>query len=85
MIEGQEVMGRTKSPISVAGQPTNAVLAQACMGVFFVRSVSNTIFVRLFLPKPPADRSEPPNDHWSSADHSLRNDVLGYALNLITL
>jgi hypothetical protein len=36
-----------KEPIrllSVEGQTTNIVLAQTCMGVFFIRSVSGTIF-----------------------------------------
>jgi len=52
MIEGQEELIRL---LSVEGQPTKAVLAQTCMGVFFIRSVSDTIFAMLFLPKPPAD------------------------------
>jgi hypothetical protein len=30
--------------ISVEGQPTKAVLAQTCMGVFIIRSVYNIIF-----------------------------------------
>jgi hypothetical protein len=34
MIEGQEVTERTHLPTSVESQPTRAVLAQACMGVF---------------------------------------------------
>jgi hypothetical protein len=49
--------------LSVEGQPTKVVLAQTCMGVFFIRSVSDTIFARLFLPKTPAD-------------HRLRNNGL---------
>jgi len=74
MIEGQEV---TESRIlirliSVEGQQTKAVLAQTCMGVFFIRSVSDIIFAMLFLPKPPATAA----DHRWSADHSLRNTVV---------
>jgi hypothetical protein len=57
--------------LSVEGQPTKAVLAQPCMGVFFVRSVSDTIFAMIFLPKPPADR------RWC-ADHSFSNADLKY-------
>jgi hypothetical protein len=34
---------------------TKAVLAQTCMGVFFIRSVPGIIFAKLFLPKPPTD------------------------------
>jgi hypothetical protein len=30
--------------LSVEGQPTTVVLAQTCMGVFFIRSVYDTIF-----------------------------------------
>jgi hypothetical protein len=39
--------------LSIGGQPTKAVLAQTCMGVFFVRLVSGTIFEMPFFPKPP--------------------------------
>jgi hypothetical protein len=46
--------------LSVEGQPIKAVLAQTCMGVFSIRSVSDTTFATLFLPKLPADRSGPP-------------------------
>jgi hypothetical protein len=35
--------------LSVEGQPTKAVSAQTCMGVFFIRAVSDTIFAMLFL------------------------------------
>jgi hypothetical protein len=41
--------------LSVEGQPTKAGLAQTCMGVFFIRSVSDTIFAMFFLPKRFAD------------------------------
>jgi hypothetical protein len=37
MIVGQEVTERRTRLLSVEGQPTKAVLAQICMGVFFVR------------------------------------------------
>jgi amino acid transporter len=46
---------------SVEGQPKIAVLAQTCMGIFFILSVSDTIFTMLFLPKPLADRRGPPD------------------------
>jgi hypothetical protein len=39
--------------LSADGQPTRTVLAQTCVGVFFIRSVSDTIFAVPFLPKPP--------------------------------
>jgi hypothetical protein len=39
-----------KRLLSVEGQLTKAVLAQTGMGVFFVRSVSDTTFILLFLP-----------------------------------
>jgi hypothetical protein len=32
------------SLLSVEGQPTKAVLAQRCVAVFFISSVSDTIF-----------------------------------------
>jgi hypothetical protein len=35
--------------VSVEGQPTKAVLAQTFMGVFFIRSVSDTIFAMPFF------------------------------------
>jgi hypothetical protein len=41
--------------LSVAGQPTKAVLVQTCMGVFFILSVYDTIIAMRFLSKPPAD------------------------------
>jgi hypothetical protein len=48
---------------SVEGQRTKADLAQICTGVIFIRSVSDTISVMLFLLKPPADRDGPPCEH----------------------
>jgi hypothetical protein len=48
--------------LSAEGQPTNAVLAHACVGVFFIRSVSGTNFVILFLPKPSAYRRGLPGE-----------------------
>jgi hypothetical protein len=60
MTLGQEIMEITRIRIlSVEGQPTNAVLAQTCMGVLFIRSVSDIIFAMLFLLKPPTDRRGP--------------------------
>jgi hypothetical protein len=35
--------------LSVEGQPTKARLAHTCVGVFFIRSVSDTIFEMLFF------------------------------------
>jgi hypothetical protein len=55
--------------LSVEGQPTKADSAQTGMGVFFICSVSDTIFAMLFLLKPPAD-------HQWSANHSLRNTAI---------
>jgi hypothetical protein len=43
----------------VESQSTKAVLAQTCMGVFFIRSVFDTMYATLLLPKPPADRRGP--------------------------
>jgi hypothetical protein len=37
------------------GEQTMAVLAQTCMGVFLICSVSDTIFAMLFVSNPPAD------------------------------
>jgi hypothetical protein len=61
-IEGQEVMERTNSLLSVEGKPAKAVLAQTCMGVFLISSASDTISAKIFLPKSPAEanRSGPP-------------------------
>jgi hypothetical protein len=47
MTEGQKLW---KELLSAEGQPTKAVLAQMSMGVFFTRSVSDTIFAILFFP-----------------------------------
>jgi hypothetical protein len=56
VIEGQKTLWKEVIRLlSVEGQPTEAVLAQTCEGVFFFRSVSDTIFAMPFLPKPPAD------------------------------
>jgi hypothetical protein len=42
-----------------------AVLAQTCMGVIFISLMSDTIFVTIFLPKPPADCRGPQFEkHW---------------------
>jgi hypothetical protein len=53
--------------LSVEGQPTRAVWAQTWMGVFFVCPVSATIFLMLFLPKPPVNHC---------ADHRLIKTAL---------
>jgi hypothetical protein len=45
--------------LSDEGQPAKLVLAQTCMGVFFIRYVTGTIFAMLFLLEPPEDRRGP--------------------------
>jgi hypothetical protein len=60
MIEGQEVTEKLIRLLSVEGQPIKAVLAQTCMGVFFVRLVSDTIFAIPYLPKARTDHHWPP-------------------------
>jgi hypothetical protein len=69
MIEGQEVTEKLIRLLSVEGQLTKAVLAQTCMAVFFVRSVSDTIFAILYLPKARTDH------HWPVA-YSLKNTAV---------
>jgi hypothetical protein len=54
--------------LSVDSQPTTAVLLHTCMGVFLIRSVSDTIFAMLLLLKPPVDHCRP--------QFSLRNTYL---------
>jgi hypothetical protein len=60
IIEGQEVWKELIRLLSVEGQPTKEVLAQTCVGVVFIRSVSDTISVMLLLQKPPANGCRPP-------------------------
>jgi hypothetical protein len=50
--------------ISVEGQPTKTVLAQTCMGVLFIRSVSDTIFAIIFFPTPPRTTGGPRTTFW---------------------
>jgi hypothetical protein len=70
MIEKQDVKERTNLPTLCLGQL--AMAAQIRMGVFFIRSVSDTIFAMLFLLKPMQTT-------WQTAtDHSLRNDGLDF-------
>jgi hypothetical protein len=57
MIEGQEVI--SVRLLCVEDVATETFLAQTCVCVFFIRSVSDIIFTMLFLPKPPADRYGP--------------------------
>jgi hypothetical protein len=45
--------------LSVEGHPTKAVLVQTFMGVFFILSVSDTIFAMFLLSKLPVDRCRP--------------------------
>jgi hypothetical protein len=59
MTEGQEVIERTNHLVSVKDQPTNTMLAQTYMGVFFIPSVSDTIFAILFFR----------NRLWTVTDH----------------
>jgi hypothetical protein len=55
------------------GQPTKTVLAQTCMGVFFIRSVSDKIIAKLFLPKSPTDRYGPPGEPLRTTVWETRN------------
>jgi hypothetical protein len=66
MIERQELWKELIRLLSVECHPTKAVLAETCMGAFFIPSVSDTVFAMLFLSKPPADY------RWTE-DHSFRN------------
>jgi hypothetical protein len=66
MIEGQEVVEKLIRLFSVECQPTKAVLAQTCLGVFFIRSVSNAIFPVLFVletPRTTASQRHSPEEH----------------------
>jgi hypothetical protein len=60
MIEGQDDMERTYLPTFCWSSTNKGSSAQICMGVFFIRSVSLTIFATYFIPKPPADHRGPP-------------------------
>jgi hypothetical protein len=53
IIKGQELWKKTVHLLFLEGQPTKAVLPQTFMGVFFIRSVSDTILAMLFLTQPP--------------------------------
>jgi hypothetical protein len=67
MIEVQKVIERNYSSAFCwsANICSFAVLAQTCMGVFFIPSVSDTIFAKLSFPKPPVNRRGPQFDkHW---------------------
>jgi hypothetical protein len=57
MIEGQDVIH-----LFSAGQPTKADLAQILMGVFFIRSVSGTMFAMISFPEMPADSCRPQSE-----------------------
>jgi hypothetical protein len=77
-------MERTNSE----GQPTKLVLAQTCMGVFFIRSVSDTIFAMPFPTKPPTDShglsvvSGPQFEkHWRKYIHENRGGGCGSKLS----
>jgi hypothetical protein len=69
MIQGQAVMEKLIRLLSVKGQPTKAVLAQACMGALLIRSMSDKTCAMIFLQKPTRTT-------WRSVDHSLRNSDL---------
>jgi hypothetical protein len=60
MIVGKTLQKELILLLSDKGQPAKVVLAQTCMGVLLIRSVSDTIFAILLLPKPAADRRGPP-------------------------
>jgi hypothetical protein len=54
---------------SFEGQPARTILAQTCMCVFFILSLSHTMFTMLSLMKPLAG-------HRWSADHSFINTAI---------
>jgi hypothetical protein len=60
MIEGKKLLKELIRLLSVEVQRTKAFLTQTCMGVFFIHSVSDTIFSTCFIPEPPVDRHGPP-------------------------
>jgi hypothetical protein len=60
MTEGQEVLERRL--FSVQSKQTEAVLAQTPIGVFFIRSVTDTVLQRPFsetVCRPPRTTSDP--------------------------
>jgi hypothetical protein len=70
MIEGQEIMGgKNIVLLPVEGQPTKAVLAHICTGVFFIQICMGVFFIRLSVLYNfcNAFSSE------TTTDHSLRN------------
>jgi hypothetical protein len=48
-----EITNLSTCLLCVEGQPTKAVLAQTCMGVFFIHLLSDTIFAMHCLLKQP--------------------------------
>jgi hypothetical protein len=62
--------------LSVEGQPPKKILSQTCVDVFFICSMSDTIFAIVFLPKPPRTTWRTATDHRWSADHTLINYLL---------
>jgi hypothetical protein len=58
MFEGQEVVEIPNSP-TFCWSTNKVTLTQTCMGALFFRSVSDTVFTMLFLPKPSADLRGP--------------------------
>jgi hypothetical protein len=63
MIEDKKLWKELICQFSIEGQPTKAVLALTCVGVFFICSVSDTYFAVLFFQ----------NHLQTIANHSLRN------------
>jgi hypothetical protein len=68
MIKGLEVIGRTNSPTFCRRSANKGSLSQTCVGVFFIRLVSDIIFA-IFS-------SETASDQQWSLGHSLRNTAL---------
>jgi hypothetical protein len=61
--------------LPVEGQPTKIILAKTCVDVVFIRSVSDTIYSVLFLPKPPAERRGPRVVHGPQFLNSVMREV----------
>jgi hypothetical protein len=70
--------------IYVEGRLTKAVLAQTCMGIIFISSMSNTIFTMFFLPKQPLTTWRTAADHQWSVDHSLRNTASDISTTIVS-
>jgi hypothetical protein len=61
-LKGKKLWKELIRLLSVEGQTTMVVLAQASMGVFFIRSMSDTHLEMLILLKTTAGRRETPGE-----------------------